>query len=65
MMYNIPGEKIMQLWETKAGDKWLCADCRHELTGEIKVEKWRLIFDQIDPELRCSHCGHGDVDVED
>lgn len=55
----------MQLWETPKGDRWLCADCRDELAVAMKKEKWRLIFDRIDPELRCAGCGLGDVEVED
>ncbi|MDA8164413.1 MAG: hypothetical protein M0017_05200 [Desulfobacteraceae bacterium] len=55
----------MQLWETPKGDKWLCAGCRDERLEAIRKEKWRLIFERLDPELRCTACGHGDVDVED
>lgn len=55
----------MQLWETPKGDRWLCTACRKELAEQIKEEKWRLILDRIDPELCCTGCGHGDVDIED
>ena len=55
----------MQLWETDNGDKWLCADCLDELKDRSKKGSWRMVFDRLDPELRCAHCGLGDVDVED
>jgi hypothetical protein len=53
----------MHLFETKEGDKWVCAICRNE-QSEV-IEHWEWIFDKHDPELRCALCGHPDYEIED
>lgn len=55
----------MDLWDTGSGDRWLCEFCQKEFIDSIHKEKWRLVFKKVDPELRCSECGQGDVDMED
>jgi len=58
-------DSTMNLWDTKAGDKWLCSYCEKELTEKIKAEGWRLVFQRLDPVLRCANCGHGDFEIDD
>jgi hypothetical protein len=55
----------MDLWDTNSGDRWLCEFCQKKFIASINKEKWRLVFKKVDPELRCSECGHGDVNMED
>ena len=55
----------MQLWETKNGDKWLCAECKAEIEDQVVREGWRMVFDRLDPMLRCAICGHCDIEIED
>ncbi len=55
----------MQLWETPSGDKWVCEECKAEIGGRIADENWRLVFDRLDPMLRCAICGHCDIEIDD
>jgi len=55
----------MHLFETKDGDKWVCAYCRKEQQQLLEDEKWEYLFDKEEPMLRCSLCGHPDFEVED
>ena len=55
----------MKLWVTPKGDRWLCAECQEEIKKTIENEAWRVAFDKADPMLRCSECGHGDIEILD
>lgn len=55
----------MNLWDTNSGDKWLCPFCEDDLKDTIQKEKWRLVFQKFDPELRCSECSHSDMNIDD
>ncbi len=55
----------MKLWVTPAGDKWLCDECQDDFEQQITDEKWRVAFEKEDALLRCSACGHGDVEIFD
>ena len=55
----------MKLWVTPNGDRWLCAECQEKLNTVIEKEIWRAAFDKSDPMLRCSECGHGDIEIYD
>jgi len=55
----------MQLWVTNDGDKWLCAECKAEIEAQVINEGWRMVFDRLDPMLRCAICGHCDIEIED
>jgi len=55
----------MQLWDTPNGDKWLCEECKAEIKEQISKEEWRMVFDRLDPMLRCAICGHCDIEIED
>jgi len=62
---NQEGDISMHLFETKDGDRWVCAYCRKEQRQMLESEEWEYIFDKDDPVLRCSICGHPDFEVED
>jgi len=55
----------MKLWVTPKGDKWLCDECQKDIEEQIEKEKWRVAFEKHEPMLRCSECGHSDMDVLD
>ncbi|MEA3547497.1 MAG: hypothetical protein U9R66_07525 [Thermodesulfobacteriota bacterium] len=55
----------MKLWVTPNGDRWLCDECQEQYEKEIEEEGWRVAFEKWEPMLRCSECGHGDMDVFD
>ncbi len=47
----------MDLYETPAGDRWVCQHCALEIEQKIKDEKWEYIFDRHEQDLICSVCG--------
>ena len=55
----------MHLFETKEGDKWVCALCGQENADRIEHEQWEWIFEKHDQVLRCSICNHPDFDIDD
>ena len=55
----------MQLFDTPNGDKWICEECKAEINEQVINEKWRMVFDRLDPMLRCAICGHSDIEIED
>jgi len=55
----------MELYDTGDRDKWICHYCKPELEQRMKDENWRLVLEKLDPELRCSECAKGDLDIED
>ena len=55
----------MKLWVTPKGDRWLCDECQEQYEKEIEEEGWRVAFEKWEPMLRCSECGHGDMEVLD
>ncbi len=55
----------MNLWDTEAGDRWLCGICQKELALTISDENWRLVFKKTDPEIQCSECGQNEVEIEE
>ncbi len=55
----------MYLFETEAGDKWVCLACVQEHEQKILQKRWEFIFEKDEPELRCAFCGRGDFDFED
>jgi hypothetical protein len=63
---SLKGKEIeMKLWVTPKGDRWLCDECQPEFEEQIRSEKWRVAFDELDQMLRCSHCKHSDVEIPD
>jgi len=55
----------MKFWVTPNGDRWLCDECQPGFKEQIVDEEWRVVFEELDQTLRCSHCKHCDVDFPD
>ena len=55
----------MELYDTGAGDKWICIYCKPDLEQRIKDEGWRLVFEKMEPMLRCAECGQGEIEIDD
>ncbi|MGV1101025.1 hypothetical protein ACUUL3_16640 [Thiovibrio sp. JS02] len=55
----------MKLWVTPKGDRWLCGECERLYEETIAEEGWRAAFEKMEPMLRCSECGQGDVEIFD
>ena len=55
----------MHLFETEAGDQWVCITCIKEQEEMIQEKRWEWILERPDQVLRCSICGHPDYDIED
>ena len=55
----------MHLFETEAGDRWVCITCAEEEAEMIQEKGWEWILAREDQVLRCFLCGHPDYDIED
>ena len=55
----------MHLFETKAGDRWVCITCAEEREEWLADNGWEWILERGDQVLRCFLCGHPDYDFED
>jgi uncharacterized Zn finger protein len=55
----------MHLFETDAGDRWICITCAEEEAEMIQEKGWEWILSREDQVLRCTICGHPDYDFED
>ena len=65
-LYHKKVEDItMHLFETKDGDRWVCAYCKKEQKQMLEDDEWEYLFDKDDPMLRCALCRHPDIEVED
>jgi len=56
---------IMHLYESKKGDRWVCAYCAQDEEEMIKDEGWEYLFDRDEQDLRCSLCGEPEFIPED